>query len=209
MLKQFDDDLRKKYGNIIVGIDECGRGAWADSMVAAGVCLQEDFYNPEIIDSKKLSEKQREKLYEIIINNSIAYSIQEVTAKFIDDNGLNLANIYVMEKVAEDLRSKINHIDLFVIDESPCKNIKPHLMFPKADSISMSVAAASILAKVFRDRKMKNLHEEYPNYNFNSNKGYIDSSHVEAVKNFGIIKGIHRESYKVKGFNKPTQLKIL
>ena len=209
MHKDFDDKLRNKYGNIIVGIDECGRGAWASSIVAAGVCFDKDFDLPGLTDSKKLSEKQREEYYDIILSNCLAYSIQEIPAKFIDEYGINIANIKVMEKVAEDILKKLGSVDLFVIDQSPCQSVNPHIMLPKADSTSMSVAGASVIAKVYRDRMMKDLHKTHPGYNFDTNKGYIDNFHVDAVNKHGVIKDVHRESYKVKGFNKPKQIRLV
>jgi len=209
MHKDFDDNLRKKYGANIIGIDEAGRGAWCGPLVAAAVCLPEDFILDGLTDSKKLSENKRKEYYELIKENAISYSIQEISAKEIDKNGLSWANIQAMERAGLYVAEKVNKVGVFVIDQSPCKSLNPHVMLPKADSTSMSVAAASVLAKVYRDELMYAFSNQYPDYCYQQNKGYIDQNHVEIVNRIGIIKGLYRESYNVKGYNKPTQLKLL
>lgn len=209
MHKEFDDNLRAKYGSNLVGIDEAGRGAWAGPLVAAAVCLPNDFVLEGLTDSKKLSEKKRIEYFEIIKNNALAYSIQEISPEQIDKNGLTWANIQAMELAGQTVKNTLTKVDIYVIDESPCKNFSPLVMMPKADSTSMSVAAASVLAKVYRDEKMYAFSNQYPEYCFQQNKGYIDKNHVDIVNKFGVIAGLYRESYKVKGFNKPTQLKLV
>jgi len=209
MHKDFDDNLRKKYGANIIGIDEAGRGAWCGPLVAAAVCLPEDFILDGLTDSKKLSENKRKEYYELIKQNALAYSIQEITPSEIDKNGLSWANIQAMERAGLNVAEKVDKVSVYVIDQSPCKSLNPYIMMPKADSTSMSVAAASVLAKVYRDELMYAFSDQYPDYCYGQNKGYIDQAHVNAVNKFGIIKGFYRESYNVKGYNKPTQLKLI
>jgi len=103
---------------------------------------------------------------------------------------------------------KIGNVSLYVFDQSSCNDLSPQIMFPKADSTSMTVAAASVIAKVYRDSLIMQLHELHPQYCFNQNKGYIDKNHVDMVNRHGIIKGIYRESFNVKGYNKSRQLKL-
>ena len=209
MLKEFDTQQRKKFGNFIIGIDEAGRGAWAHCLCAAAVCLPDDFDLPGLNDSKKLSEASRFKFFDIIKQNALAYSIQEISAIEIDSYGINWANSKAMERAGLNVQEQLGGVDLFIIDQSPCESLNPSLMFPKADGSSLSVAAASVLAKVHRDTLMVELHEQYPEYNFKNNKGYIDIQHKNTVNKLGVIKGIHRESYKVTGCNKPSQISLL
>jgi len=209
MHKEFDDNLRAKHGKHLVGIDEAGRGAWCGPLIAAAVCLSPDFVLDGLTDSKKLSENKRIEYYELIKENALAYSIQEIKPVEIDTHGITWANVQAMERAAKKVEAEINEVNLFVIDQSPCKSLNPHLMMPKADSTSMSVAAASVLAKVYRDNLMYALSNQYPDYCYNQNKGYIDQNHIDIVHKLGIIKGLYRETYNVKGFNKPTQLKLI
>jgi ribonuclease HII len=208
MHKEFDDNLRRKHGHHLVGIDEAGRGAWCGPIVGASVCLPEDFALDGLTDSKKLSENKRIEYYEAIKQQALAYSIQEVSPIEIDKNGITWANIQVMERSAREVERQLGKINIFVIDQSPINSLKPCMMMPKADSTSMSVAAASVLAKVYRDNLMYELSSKHPEYCFKQNKGYIDQKHVDIVNKLGIIKGLYRETYKVKGYNKDTQIKL-
>jgi ribonuclease HII len=205
MHKEFDDKLRKKHGLILVAIDEVARGSWCGPLVAAAVAFPPDFDIPELTDSKKLTAEKREELDCVIKENALAWSIQSISAEQIDRNGITWANIQAMERAGKDVENKLNKIDLFILDQSPCKTLNPHIMIPRADSTSMSVAGASVIAKVYRDSLIKELHNLYPQYGFDKHKGYIDKLHVENVKKYGIIKGVYRESFVVKGFNKTNQ----
>jgi len=209
MLKDFDDSLRIKHGSNLVGIDEAGRGAWCGPLVAAAVCLPPDFTLEGLTDSKKLSESKRIEYSKIIKEKALAYSIQEISPEEIDKNGLTWANIQAMERAGKDVACKIEIVSVYVIDQSPCNSLYPFVMLPKADSTSLSVAAASVLAKVYRDELMCALSNQYPDYNYEKNKGYIDKDHIKAVNELGIVKGLYRESYNVTGYNKPTQMKLL
>jgi ribonuclease HII len=197
-LKKFDDELRLKYGRYIAGIDECGRGSLAGPLVAACVVLDERQVLEGVNDSKKLTEKKREELYDRIITSCVSYGLVEISAEDIDKFGIQDANLKAMINSAF-LASK--HIDelphLYVIDQGPKNNLKPQMMIPKADSTSLSVAAASIIAKVHHDRVLAKLHEEYPEYDLISNKGYITAKHKEAVVKYG-LQHFHRKSYTLK-----------
>jgi ribonuclease HII len=197
-LKKFDDELRLKYGRYIAGIDECGRGSLAGPLVAACVVLDERQVLEGVNDSKKLTEKKREELYDRIITSCVSYGLVEISAEDIDKFGIQEANLNAMINSAS-LASK--HIDelphLYVIDQGPKNNLKPQLMIPKADSSSLAVAAASIIAKVHHDRVLAKLHEEYPEYDLISNKGYITAKHKEAVVKYG-LQHFHRKSYTLK-----------
>jgi ribonuclease HII len=187
-LKKFDDELRLKYGRYIAGIDECGRGSLAGPLVAACVVLDERQVLEGVNDSKKLTEKKREELYERIITSCVSYGLVEISAEDIDKFGIQEANLNAMINSAS-LASK--HIDelphLYVIDQGPKNNLKPQMMIPKAD----------IIAKVHHDRVLAKLHEEYPEYDLISNKGYITAKHKEAVVKYG-LKHFHRKSYNLK-----------
>lgn len=209
MLKAFDDELRIKYGNHLVATDEAGRGSWAGPLVAAAVCLHPDFQLDGLTDSKKLSESKRIEYDKLIRENALAYSIQEISPSEIDKNGLTWANIQAMERACNQVVEEIGGVSVYVIDQSPCNSLNPHVMMPKADSISMSVAAASVLAKVYRDGLMYAFSNQYPDYGYNKNKGYIDKEHIKVVNELGIVKGLYRESYNVTGYNKPSQLKLI
>lgn len=197
-LKKFDDELRLKYGRYIAGIDECGRGSLAGPLVAACVVLDERQVLEGVNDSKKLTEKKREELYDRIITSCVSYGLVEISAEDIDKFGIQEANLNAMINSAS-LASK--HIDelphLYVIDQGPKNNLKPQLMIPKADSTSLAVAAASVIAKVHHDRVLAKLHEEYPEYDLISNKGYITAKHKEAVVKYG-LQHFHRKSYNLK-----------
>ena len=197
-LKKFDDGLRLKYGRYIAGIDECGRGSLAGPLVAACVVLDERQVLEGVNDSKKLTEKKREELYNQIITSCISYGVTEISAEDIDKNGIQEANLSAMISSAFKATKYIDELPhLYVIDQGPKNNLSPQLMIPKADSTSLAVAAASIIAKVHHDRVLAKLHEEYPEYDLISNKGYITAKHKEAVIKYG-LQHFHRKSYSLK-----------
>lgn len=196
-LKKFDDDLRSKYGRYIAGIDECGRGSLAGPLVAACVVLDERQILEGVNDSKKLSQKRREELYERIITSCISYGIAEISSEEIDKIGIQQANLSAMMNAAN---LAVRHIDelphLYVIDQGPKNSLKPQLMIPKADSTSLAVAAASIIAKVHHDNVLAKIHENYPEYDLINNKGYITASHKDAIAKYG-LQNFHRKSYQI------------
>ena len=208
MHKEFDDELREQYGDFVIGSDETGRGCWVGPIVGAAVCLHADFELIGLTDSKKLSEKARNEFSEIIKDNALAWSIQEISSDEIDQNGITWANIQVLTRSAKEVAEKLGEVSLYVFDQSSSNDLSPQIMFPKADSTSMTVAAASVIAKVYRDSVIMKLHEKYPQYCFDKNKGYIDKNHVDMVNKYGIIKGVYRESFSVKGYNKSRQLNL-
>ncbi len=197
-LKKFDDQLRLKYGRYIAGIDECGRGSLAGPLVAACVVLDDRQVLEGVNDSKKLTQKKREDLYERIITSCISYGLIEISAEEIDKFGIQEANLNAMINSASQATKYIDELpSVYVIDQGPKNNLTPQLMIPKADSTSLAVAAASIIAKVHHDRVLAKLHEEYPEYDLISNKGYITAKHKEAVAKYG-LQYFHRKSYQLK-----------
>ncbi len=197
-LKNFDDGLRSKYGRYIAGIDECGRGSLAGPLVAACVVLDDRQVLEGVNDSKKLTQKKREELYERIITSCISYGVTEISAEEIDKFGIQEANLNAMISAASKATKYIDELPhMYVIDQGPKNSLKPQLMIPKADSTSLAVAAASIIAKVHHDRVLEKLHNEYPEYDLISNKGYITAKHKEAVIKYG-LKHFHRKSYTLK-----------
>ncbi len=180
--------------SFIVGVDEAGRGPLAGPVVAAAVVFARAYVNNEINDSKQLSEKKREALYDEIINNALGYGIAIVDAETIDK-----INIYEATKVA--MKNAINQIkckyDLILTDAMKLEGLNKEVVpIIKGDAKALPIAAASILAKVTRDRIMVNLSQKYPQYNFAKNKGYGTKDHLNALEQFGPIDKIHRFSYK-------------
>jgi ribonuclease HII len=197
-LKKFDDELRLKYGRYIAGIDECGRGSLAGPLVAACVVLDNTQVLEGVNDSKKLTEKKREELYHKIISSCVSYGIVEVSAEDIDKNGIQEANLQAMINSAFMATHYIDELPhLYIIDQGPKNDLNPQLMIPKADSTSLSVAAASIIAKVHHDRVLGKIHDIHPEYDLINNKGYITVKHKEAISKYG-LQNFHRKSYQLK-----------
>jgi ribonuclease HII len=191
------------YNNLIeAGCDEAGRGCLAGPVFAAAVILPRNFKHPELNDSKKLSEKQRIKLKEEIIEMAIAWKVASVNNIEIDEMNILRASIKAMHLAIEGLRPEPQFL---IIDGNrfyPYKNI-PFKTFIKGDSLYFSIAAASVLAKTFRDEYMIKLDEEFPGYDWKNNKGYPTKKHREAI----LAKGItpyHRRSFSLF----ETQLKF-
>lgn len=193
-------DYEKKYsGQIIAGIDEAGRGPLAGPVVCACVIMPLDEQNiiEGINDSKKLSEKKRELLYDKIIEKALAYSIIEVDEKTIDEINILQATKLGMKRAFESLKIKP---DIVLIDAVKIDTEIKQDNIIKGDALSYNIAAASILAKVYRDRLMKELSKEYPEYNFEKHKGYGTKEHIDALKKYGKCK-LHRETF-IKNFIK-------
>ena len=193
-------DYERKYvGKIIAGIDEAGRGPLAGPVVCACVImpLDGDKIIEGINDSKKLSEKKREELYDKIVNTALAYSIIEIDEKTIDSINILNATKLGMKKSLESL---LVAPDIVLIDAVKIDTITPQDNIIHGDALSYNIAAASILAKVHRDRLMKKLSEKYPEYNFAKHKGYGTKEHIEALKKYGKCE-IHRETF-IKNFIK-------
>ena len=186
--------FEREYGDhqAICGIDEVGRGPLIGSVVAAAVILPSGFYMSEINDSKKLSEKKREELYPIIMEKAISVGIGVVDSETIDKVNILNATKMAMKMAINNLSVKPEHV---LIDAVKLDIDIPYTAIIKGDAKSESIAAASIVAKVYRDNMMKELDKEYPMYDFKSNKGYGTKKHIEAIKKYGVLKE-HRKTFK-------------
>lgn len=191
-------DLDKEYYSnevkYIVGTDEAGRGCLLGPVFAAAVILPEGFYDPLINDSKKLTAKQRDKAYDIIIKNAIAYAITFVDPEKIDEINILEASRLGMKMAIDQLNHKF---DLVLTDymKIPGYDV-PVIPIAHGDAQSINIAAASILAKVSRDRYCDILDEKYPQYGIKKHKGYGTKEHMEALQKYGPVKGLHRFSYE-------------
>ena len=190
-------DLEKEYLNenikLIAGCDEAGRGPLAGPVVCAAVILPNGYSNPLINDSKKLSEKKREALFDIVIKDALAYSIISMEPEEIDRINIYEASRLGMYKAILNL------------------NIKPDFVLTDAMPIpqSINIAAASILAKVTRDRIMKEIDAKYPEYQFSRHKGYPTKLHIELLNQYGPVKGLYRYSYGPVRDALEEQIKII
>lgn len=185
----YDDEV-----NLIVGVDEAGRGPLAGPVVASAVILPRAYINIDINDSKQLSEKKREALFEVIKKDAVAVGVGIVDAETIDK-----INIYEATKVAmkEAINNLKHNYDLILTDAMKLSGFHcPVIDIIKGDAKSLPIAAASIIAKVTRDHIMLELDKKYPQYGFKKHKGYGTKEHLEALAKYGPIKGIHRFSYK-------------
>lgn len=174
----------------IAGVDEAGRGACAGPLVIAAVILSKAI--PELRDSKELNEKQREKLFPIIYQEADAISVIQVEPNEIDERGVHAANLDGMRRAVQGLELTPAYVltDGYAIEGMTI----PSLAIWKGDQIANCISAASIIAKVTRDRIMVELGEKYPQYGLAGHKGYITASHTKALQEFGVTE-IHRRSY--------------
>jgi len=179
-------------GKIIAGVDEAGRGPWAGPVVAAAVVINPEFCPDGINDSKKLSREKRERLFDELIN-ICDFGVGIVPEQFIDELNILGATKLAMRNAVEHLVRKPQIVLVDGNQKFPLNDIEVHTVI-KGDSKSLSIAAASIIAKVTRDRIMDDLHKEFPQYGWNSNSGYGTSAHIEALQKHGICK-YHRKSY--------------
>ncbi|MFM8869941.1 MAG: ribonuclease HII [Candidatus Nanopelagicus sp.] len=178
----------------IAGVDEAGRGPCAGPLIVAAVIL-EDPFSPalaQVKDSKELTQSKREDLYEVVLKNAISHSIIEVPVEEIDQYGVHKCNIEGMRRAVQGLSVTPEYVltDGYVIPGLTASNLSVW----KGDQVALSISAASILAKVFRDRIMIELDKQYPNYGFASHKGYITPLHTESIKKYGVLP-IHRKSF--------------
>jgi ribonuclease HII len=191
------------YHNLTeAGCDEAGRGCLAGPVVAAAVILPKNYKHPVLNDSKKLSAKQRLELKDEIINSAIAWKVAFIDSIEIDEMNILRASIKAMHLAVEGLKKKPQFLLIDGNSFIPYKEIK-YKTIVKGDGLYYSIAAASVLAKTFRDEYMEKIHFEYPVYGWNRNKGYPTSFHREALLKYG-ISPYHRKSFSL--FN--TQLKI-
>jgi len=184
-------------GKVEAGCDEAGRGCLAGSVYAAAVILPDGYQNGLLNDSKQLTEKKRYQLREIIERDAVAWAVGIVTPEEIDKINILNASILAMHRALDQLKVRPEAI---IVDGNRFKKYKnlPHTTIVKGDSKYLSIAAASILAKTYRDDYMNKLAEEYPQYDWRSNKGYPTKKHREAIRQFGITP-YHRKSYNLLG----------
>ena len=187
--------LTQLTNKIECGVDEAGRGCLAGPVTAAAVILPANYKNSRINDSKKLSEKERIILQREIIKDCISYSVSHVSSKTIDEINILNASIKAMHLSINKLKVKPNYI---LVDGNKFKAFKkiPHKCVVKGDSKFLNIAAASILAKTYRDKLMENYHIKYPEYGWKDNKGYPTIRHREALKKYGTV-DIHRKTFKL------------
>ena len=193
-LWSYEKELFKDGIKFIGGVDEVGRGPLIGNVVAACCVLPKNFKLDGLNDSKKLSEKKRDEYYNYIIENSIAYGIGKVSPKEIDEINIYEASRKAMMLAIKEVRKKIN-LEHLLVDAMPLPDLDiPHTPIIKGDAKSISIAAASVIAKVTRDREMYELDEKYPMYGFNKHKGYPTKKHIEAINTYGLIDG-YRKTY--------------
>ena len=192
-LKEIEKDLYQKGFRNICGIDEAGRGPLAGPVVVAGVIMPQDSMIEGVNDSKKVSEKKREKLYDLIIEEAISYSIAIIGHDVIDK--INILNA-TKEGVTQVVQGLDVRPDLIIVDALTHIDTKgiPYESIIKGDAKCYNIAAASILAKVTRDRIMRQWDEIYPQYGFIAHKGYGTAKHIAAIKEYGLCP-IHRKSF--------------
>lgn len=190
-MKEFETELYNKGINFIAGIDEVGRGPLVGPVVTAAVILPKDFYDERINDSKKLTEKKRELLYDVIMENAISVGIGISSEDVIDEINILNATKRAMLEAVNNLSVKPEHL---LIDAIKLNTDIPQTSIIKGDAKSESIAAASIIAKVTRDRMMIELDKIHPEYDFKHNKGYGTKKHIEAIRKYGIIKE-HRKTF--------------
>lgn len=190
------ENEKKDMGyKLIAGVDEAGRGPLAGPVCVASVILPDGAYLEKINDSKKLTDKVKDKLYDEIKEIAVAYSIVMVSHEEIDKLNILYATFKGMCDAVNGLSVKPDYV---LIDGNKIKGMElPHECVVKGDSKSISIAAASILAKVTRDRYMMKLDEKYPEYNFKKHKGYPTKDHYEALKKYGASE-VHRKSFNLK-----------
>jgi ribonuclease HII len=211
---EFDKENQKDY-DFLIGTDEAGRGPGAGPVFAAAVCFKS--VDKELLikleklnDSKQLSEKIREELFDVIIQNSI-YSIKQGSVEEIEKNNILRTSLNTMNKACLEVIAQLKNENIIVLVDGNKEIINfnyPQQYIVKGDFKSASIAAASILAKVSRDRFMRELDKEFPQYCWAENKGYMTKSHLDAVDKYGLTKW-HRKSFFQKHFEKSEQLTLL
>ena len=187
----YERELIDKGIKLIGGIDEVGRGPLVGPVVAACVILPLNYQLEGLTDSKKLTEKKREKFFDILSRDAISIGIGIIDEKKIDEVNIYEATKLAMTEAFNKMEVKPEHV---LIDAMPLELSVPTTSIIKGDAKSLSIAAASVIAKVTRDHMMDELHEKYPYYNFKKNKGYPTKEHVEAINKYGIIDE-HRKTY--------------
>lgn len=188
---KYERELREKGITLIAGVDEVGRGPLVGPVVAACCILPEEFHLDGLTDSKKLSEKKRDYFFKEIKKQAISYGIGIIDEKKIDEVNIYEATKLAMKEAINNMNVKPEHI---LIDAMPLELEIPTTSIIKGDLKSITISAASVLAKVTRDRMLVELDEKYPMYDFRHNKGYPTKKHLAAIAEYGIIDE-HRRSY--------------
>ena len=196
-LKEFENKLYQSGTKLIAGIDEAGRGPLAGPVVVGLVIMKPDSFIEGINDSKKVSEKKREILYEKIIEEAVDWSVGIVDQKEIDEINILKATKKAIKNAIMDLKVKPERIVVDALEHIDTCGI-PYTSIIKGDAKIYSISAASIIAKVTRDRIMKEYDEVYPEYGFSGHKGYGTTKHIQAIKEFGPC-ALHRQSF-IKNF---------
>ena len=189
----FEKEATQKGCKDIAGIDEAGRGPLAGPVVSAAVILPTTFHVPDVTDSKRLSPKKRERLFGEIYERAVAVGIGIVDPVEIDRINILRASLLAMAIAVENLDPQPDHLLIDGTFSIPSGLSQQPI--PKGDALSISIAAASIVAKVSRDRLMQNYHHYYPQFDFPKHKGYPTKAHREAIRKFG-FSPIHRRSFK-------------
>ena len=191
---KYERELYKQGIKYIGGVDEVGRGPLIGPVVAACCVLPKDFCLEGLTDSKKINEKKRNVFYDYIIENSIAYSVGIVSPKEIDEINIYEASRKAMMLAIKDVQNKIN-LEHVLVDAMPLPDLNiPSTSIIKGDLKSISISAASIIAKVTRDNMMIELDKKYPKYGYAKHKGYPTKAHIEAINKYGLIEG-YRKTY--------------
>jgi len=191
-MTEYERKCYEKGYKLVAGVDEVGRGPLAGPVVAAAVILGEGVLIPGVNDSKKLSEEKREFLYEEIKSKALCWSIGIVDEKIIDEINILNAACLAMKKALDGLAEKPDYI---LLDAVTLKDVEiPQMGIIKGDALSLSIAAASIIAKVERDRMISAYDELYPHFAFSKHKGYGTKEHIECIKKYGLLP-IHRRSF--------------
>ena len=189
----FEDQVRKAGYGLIAGVDEAGRGPLAGPVVAAAVIVREGEQLDGIQDSKKMTARAREKAFPVILHQSVATGIGVVSHKYIDEFNILNASLEAMRQAVLALNIQVEFLLVDGIYEVPLQ--VPQWCLKKGDQLSRSISAASVLAKVYRDRIMRSYHEMYPQFGFDQNKGYGTSRHLAALRKYG-KSPLHRVSFK-------------
>ena len=191
---KYELELNKKGIKLIAGVDEVGRGPLIGPVVAAAVILPENFKLDGLTDSKKLSEKKREQYYEIIKKEAVAIGVGIISEKRIDEINIYEATKEAMKEAINNLEVKPEHI---LIDAMPLELNIPTTSIIKGDLLSITISAASVIAKVTRDRMLYEIDEKYPMYEFKKHKGYGTALHMDLIRKYGPSE-CHRPSFLKK-----------
>lgn len=191
-LLKYEKELYEKNISLIAGVDEVGRGPLVGPVVAAAVILPKNYELLGLTDSKKLSEKKRNAFYEILQTDAIAIGVGVISAKIIDEVNIYEASKLAMKEALSNLKIKPEYV---LIDAMPLDLDVDSTSIIHGDALSLSIAAASVIAKVTRDKMMYDLDKIYPEYGFAKHKGYPTKQHLQAIKKYGVLDN-YRFSYK-------------